>query len=160
MKKWIALLLALVSLCLGACGQRAEKDASLSVVIEEGEGFTVENNAQRVQPGEDAVFLLHLDRGISILSANYRGELEITEKDGVTELRLKDLRCPTRVRLQTASKKGQIRYEANGGAAADGSTSLVKNHSLTVHPRANTAIGTDLFSRDLSSSLPSASSAP
>ena len=148
MKKLLLLLVLLaLTLCLSACGS-AEKDNSLLVILEEGDGFSAQESALRVHPGEDAVFLLKMNRGISILSTDYRGQVEITEKDGLTELRLLELRYPTRVRLQTASKKGQIRYEANGGVAADGSTSLVKNYSLTVHPRANTALGTDLFSRE------------
>jgi hypothetical protein len=148
MKKLLLLLALLaLTLCLNACGS-AEKDDSLLVILEEGEGFSAQESALRVRPGEDAVFLLKMNRGISILSTDYRGKVEIAEKDGLTELRLLELHYPTRVRLQTASKKGQIRYEANGGAATDDSTSLVKNYSLTVHPRANTALGTDLFSRE------------
>ena len=148
MKKLLLFAAALVlTLCLSACGS-AEKDDSLLVLIEEGSGYSAEQYAQRVRPGEDAVFLLTMDRGISLLSADYRGKTEIAEKDGVTELRLLDVRFPARVRLETASKRGQIRYEANGGASADGSTSYLKSYSLTVHPRANTALGTELFSRD------------
>lgn len=148
MKKLLLLAAAMVlTLCLSACGS-TEKDDSLLVLIEEGVGFSAEQYALRVLPGEDAVFRLTMDRGISLLSADYRGKAEIAEKDGVTELRLLDVRFPARVRLETASKKGQLRYEANGGTAADGSTSYLKSHSLTVHPRANTALGTDLFTRE------------
>ena len=148
MKKLLLFATALVlMLCLSACGS-VEKNDSLLVLIEEGSGFSAEQYALRVHPGEDAMFLLTMDRGISLLSTDYRGETEILEKDGVTELRLLDVRFPTRVRLETASKRGQIRYEANGGVAKDGSTSYLKTYSLTVHPRANTALGTDLFTRD------------
>lgn len=147
MKKLLFVAALVLMLCLSACGS-AEKDDSLLVLIEEGSGFSAEQYAMRVHPGEDAVFLLTMDRGISLLSTDYQGKAEISEKDGVTELRLLDVRFPTRVRLETASKRGQIRYEANGGVAKDGSTSYLKTYSLTVHPRANTALGTDLFTRD------------
>ena len=147
MKKLLFVAALVLMLCLSACGS-AEKDDSLLVLIEEGSGFSAEQYAMRVHPGEDAVFLLTMDRGISLLSTDYRGKAEISEKDGVTELRLLDVRFPTRVRLDTASKRGQIRYEANGGVAKDGSTSYLKTYSLTVHPRANTALGTNLFTRD------------
>ena len=140
----LAALLMVVLLC--ACGG-AESDRSVSVVIEEGPGFTVDNNPQRVAPGEDAVFLLKLGRDAVLLSADYRGEYEITERDGVTELRLVEPRFPTRVRLQLAAKSGQIRYEANGGAAPDGGTAFTKSVSLSAHRRANTALGADVFSR-------------
>ena len=147
MKKLLFVAALVLMLCLSACGS-AEKDDSLLVLIEEGSGFSAEQYAMRVHPGEDAVFLLTMDRGVSLLSTDYRGKAEISEKDGVTELRLLDVRFPTRVRLDTASKRGQIRYEANGGVAKDGSTSYLKTYSLTVHPRANTALGTNLFTRD------------
>lgn len=147
-RKWIFLCLALLALCLCACGGAAENDERLLVLLEEGEGFSAELYSLRVSPGTDAVFQLQMDRGISLFSVDYRGETVVTEKDGFTELRLLDVRYPTRVKVQTVSKKGQIRYEANGGAAGDGSTSLLKNYSLTLHPRANTALGTDLFSRE------------
>ena len=147
MKKLLFVAALVLMLCLSACGS-AEKDDSLLVLIEEGSGFSAEQYAMRVHPGEDAVFLLTMDRGISLLSTDYQGKAEISEKDGVTELRLLDVRFPTRVRLDTASKRGQIRYEANGGVAKDGSTSYLKTYSLTVHPRANTALGTGLFTRD------------
>lgn len=147
MKKYILLCLALLALCLSGCGA-AEKDASLLFVIEEGTGFTVTNNAQRVQPGEDAVFLLQLEKGYALVGTDYRGNYAISEREEGTELRLRDARYPARVRLQLAYKKGQIRYEANGGAGAAGETSVVKSYSLTNHRRANTALGTELFARN------------
>ena len=149
MRKSLFLILALLPvLCLAACGEPKTEAESLLVLLEEGDGFSTEQYALRVLPGEDAVFLLQMDRGVSLLSVDYRGEAEISEQDGLTKLRLLQVRFPTRVRLQTASRRGQIRYEANGGVAADGSTSRLKNYSLTTHPRANTSLGTDLFSRE------------
>lgn len=148
MKKLLLFVAVLVlTLCFSACGS-AEKDDRLLVMIEEGSGFSARQYALRVRPGEDAVFLLTMDRGISLLSADYRGQTQIAEKDGMTELRLLDVRFPARVRLETASTRGQIRYEANGGVSGDGSTSFLKSYSLSAHPRANTALGTDLFTRE------------
>ena len=148
MKKLLLFALLALTLCLGACGSMEKKDDSLLVLLEEGEGFSAEQSSLRVRPGEDAVFLLHLDRGVSVFSTDYRGRTEIRETEEGTELRLIEVRYPVRIRLELASRRGQIRYEANGGAGADGGTSLTKNYSLTVHPRANTALGTDLFSRE------------
>lgn len=148
MKKLLLFAAVLVlTLCFSACGS-VEKDDRLLVMIEEGRGFSARQYALRVHPGEDAVFLLTMDRGISLLSADYRGQTQIAEKDGLTELRLLDVRFPARVRLETASARGQIRYEANGGVSGDGSTSWLKSYSLSAHPRANTALGTDLFTRE------------
>lgn len=143
MRKLWFLLAALLLLCLAACGEAKTESDGLLVLIEEGEGFSVENNAQQVAPGEDAVFYLHLMRGTALLGTDYSGPYEITEQDGQTVLRLKNLRYPTRVRLSLASKSGQILYEANDGSGA----SLLKSYSQTVHPRPNTALGTELFSR-------------
>ena len=67
MKKLLLLLVMLaLTLCLSACGS-AEKDNSLLVILEEGEGFSAQESALRVRPGEDAVFLLKMNRGISIM---------------------------------------------------------------------------------------------
>ena len=137
----------LLVLCLGGCIS-AEKDSSLLVILEQGEGFTAEESAVRVAPGEDAVFLLEVRRSVTILSVEYRGEYEITEKDGLTELTLHNVRYPTRAKLVLAAKNGSVRYEGNGGALEDGSGSFIKSYSLSAHPRANTALGTDQFSRD------------
>lgn len=58
MKKALLLLSALLlALCLAACGNGQRESSPVLVLIEEGEGFTVENNAQRVLPGGDAAFL-------------------------------------------------------------------------------------------------------
>ena len=62
----LAALLLVVLLC--ACGG-AEPDRSVSVMIEEGPGFTVDNNPQRVAPGEDAVFELVLEEDVMTLSS-------------------------------------------------------------------------------------------
>lgn len=156
MKKILLLTAILLIICVAAVllttyfstRSGVENDRSVTVVIEEGSGFSVENNALHVQPGEDAVFLLKLERGITLLSADYRGEYEISEKDGLTELTLRQVRFPTRLRLSLSAKSGQIRYWANGGTSPDGSESIVKSYSLTIHPRANTMIGIDTFSRD------------
>ena len=145
MKRGFFLLAALLlAVCLAACGGEG-RDGSVSVVIGEGAGFTAENNPQPVAPGEDAVFLLHLGRDTVLVSADYRGDYEITERDGLTELRLIRPRYPTRVRLELAVKSGQIRYEANGGVTPGGETFVMKSCSLSAHRRANTAIGTDTF---------------
>ncbi len=144
---FLILALALLTLCLSGCAS-TEKDGGLLVLLEEGEGFSAEENALRVTPGEDASFVLQVKKSVTVLSADYRGDYEIAEEDGQTRLTLRNVRYPTRVKLSLAAKSGQIRYEANGGATPDGGSSVVKSHSLSVHPRANTALGTDLFARD------------
>ena len=118
------------------------------MILEEGEGFSAEESALRVAPGEDAVFRLQVKKSVTILSADYRGDYEIAEQDGQTLLTLRSVQYPTRIKLRLAGKSGSIRYEANGGAAADGSTSALKSYSLSVHLRANTALGTDQFFRE------------
>ena len=148
MKKLLFFLpVLLLALCLGGCAG-AEKDSSLLVILEQGEGFSAEENALSVAPGEDAVFQLEVRKSVTILSVDYRGDYEIAEKDGVTELTLRNVQYPTRAKLVLAAKSGSVRYEANGGAADDGSGSFVKSYSLTAHLRANTALGTDQFFRD------------
>lgn len=138
MKKLIYLVLAMLLLC----GCAKEENTSVRIGILEGEGYTVRNNGQWVIPGEDAVFFLHMEPGLTVADTDHPGGHSLRISDGMLELTLKDVRYPARVRLELTDNFTTITYDPNGGDGTE--TTLV--YDLTHHARPNTAV--HLFTRD------------
>lgn len=148
MKK--AFLMAMCLACLIpllGCRQHYAADTVL-VFLEESYGCTVENNGQQVPVGDDAVFTLSLERGWSLADTDYSGAFDISVSDRTATLTLRDIRYPTRVCLRLASRYCTVTYAANGGQSIHGVLQESKTYDLTHHARPNTALGTDLFTRD------------
>lgn len=144
---WAALCLACL-VALPACGERAEPDTVL-VFLEEAQGCAVEDNGRRVAVGEDVVFTLRLDRGWSLTDTDYAGAFDISASERAATLTLRDVRYPARVRLRLASRYCTVTYEANGGQSVrGGALRESRTYDLTGHARPNTALGSDLFSRE------------
>lgn len=141
-KLLIWLLLAVLLLC--SCGGHGNPNREIKVCIEEGYGFSVEENGLSIQPGEDAQFVLRTQRGISITGADYAGEYQLSRKKGVTALTLKEVLFPTRIHLTVSSRYCTITYYPSGGQGAV----TEKTYDLSRHCRPNTSIGTDLFFRE------------
>lgn len=140
------LLLLPVLLLLLLLPASALSEGGVLVFIEEGEGFTVENNGQRVLPGEDAVFTVQMERGFILAGTDYAGESGIETEGRTVTLTLHCVTVPTRVRLVTSTKYCTVSYDANGGRSKAGETVLEKRYSLSAHPRPNTE--SILFERD------------
>ncbi len=138
--KAIALLLCLL-LVLSGCAT-AVNDQRVLVSIVETEGCTVEANGQRVLPGENAVFRLHLDRGLSLTGTDYPGHTRMEPKGQEVQLTLLGVCVPTRVHLELSHDSVQITYHPNGAEGA----AVTESRSLSIHKRPNTA--TDLFARE------------
>lgn len=145
--KHFCLLLALFLLLTG-CARAPETQAML-VFIEDAEGCIVENNGQYILPGEDAVFHLRFDYGLSLAGTDYGGKFRTETNQRSITLTLEDVRCPTRVQLQLTYNYAEITYHANGGYALHSTEAQTTiNYSLHNHTRPNTDIGTDLFARE------------
>ena len=145
--KRICLFLSLL-LVLPGC-TKVPQDNSILVFIEEVEGCTVDNNGQRVAPGENAVFTLTFDSGIGLAGTDYSGKTRTETNHRTVTLTLEDVRRPTRVRLSLTHDYVDITYHANGGYAlhsADSQSTVT--YSLNNHTRPNTDTGTDLFVRE------------
>ena len=142
MPLFLALLLAL-SLPLPAAAQ----ETRILVFVEEGSGFHAAENGLRIEPGEDAVFTLEMDRGVILAGTDYAGEVSTEVQGRTVILTLHQVLYPTRVRLSLSTRYCTILYDANGGTPRSGTeTTVEKRFSLSTHPRPNTE--TDLFVRD------------
>lgn len=149
MKPVIAVVLILTAiLSLPGCAG-PKKDNRVLVSIEETEGFTVENNGILVYPGEDAVFTITLDYGLSLAGTDYNGKSRMETTRRTTTLTLEDIRYPTRVHLSLTRDYVEITYHANGGTPIhNAEDQITESYSLSNHSRPNTDTGTDLFARE------------
>lgn len=117
---------------------------TILVSIEEGTGFTVEQNGLRIFPGEDAVFTLTMDSGSSLLDTDYPGETNITQENRTVTLTLRNVNYPVRIHLSISTKYARIAYQPNGGSGEP----IEKRYSMTTHPRPNTESGRNMFTRE------------
>lgn len=152
---FIAFVGALTCLCLVACGtEQQKKTVEFTVVIVDGEGFSVENNGIRVPRGGDAEFKIRLDAMRDIFSVDcedYSERVEVVESDGAavwySHLTVKNVRSNMRVKITTGNPfdESEIRidYILLGGAFSNGRTVKHEYPDLTYRLRANTDIGAD-----------------
>lgn len=144
---WI-LLFCIGIICCAGCGSCGEEEI-IQVSILETDGISVSDNGRLISPGDDAVFHLRIPEGFAPVSTDYAGVYEFGESGNTVILTLRDVRVPTRVRLELVSKSYTILYQANGGIGISESLeSIPVSYSLTHHARPNTSIGTDLFQRE------------
>ena len=139
----------ILCLFLAGCDAPPVSEPLILVSIVEGEGYTVENNGQLVQPGQDAVFVLNFDRGISMTDTDYPGNAQIDVQGRTVTLTLEDIRYPARVKPKLSFRYAQLTYHANGGYPLRSvDDQFTRSVSLDVHTRPNTEIGTDQFARN------------
>lgn len=144
---WIGLICFLCG-----CGKRSEvpEEKFCNVVVEQGEGFVVENDVQSVSRGSDAVFEIALEKGCKIVSADYQNYTLEPAKDGESvHLTIHQVKYPVVVTLTCKRSDGMILYDANGGeTSGDEASHIVEVPVFKNHLRVNTSISTDLFQRD------------
>ena len=149
MKKYLLfVILACAVLLLSACaGQRNE--TAVSVLIEDGEHYTVDVALVSLEPGDYASFYIKTDPDYAVTAADYDGNYTLTRTRGMTKLVLENVQRPARVRLTLSRDFRTIRYEANGGAPVSGiDRSVSVTYSVKDHLRPNVSVGTDLFARE------------
>ena len=140
-KNVLALAVLLVFLLAG-CGDVAVNNRCIPVGIELSPEFTVENNSQFVQPGEDAVFYLKFAEGITVKETDYAGEYTLTLEDGKVKLTLKEVRYPTRLVVELTDSFVTITYDPNMVGEK-----ITIPYDTSLRSRPNTANSIDLFSR-------------
>ena len=152
------------------CGKRVleEKDFC-HLVLEEGEGFLVEESALSVERGKDAAFEMILEDGYELRNVKYGDDREAGsdahnysvryDRDGkALTLTLYGVRYSETVQARVEKSDWVIRYHANGGRRCesremadedgkDGRGDEVSAAVVRSHLRPNTSIGTDLFER-------------
>lgn len=127
------------------CGCEAYPNESrVQVSIVETDGCVVANNGIRIEPGQNAVFMLDLEYGYSLTGTDYAGIYRTATKGTRLELTLENIQYPTKIRLQLTNRYCSITYDPNGGS---GSPQTV-TYDTSIHLRPNTATGYDLFFRD------------
>ena len=141
---FILLFALFLPLLLSACHESPPPETQIQVNILETEGFTVENNGQYIQPGEDAVFLLHMDSGYSIADTDYTGIYRAVTKGRSIELTLEEVQYPSHISLNLTSRFCSITYLPNGGEGDEATVT----YDTSVHLRPNTSIGTNMFVRE------------
>lgn len=152
---FIALIASLCGLLLFACDTPKDKSVEFTVVIVDGEGFSVENNGVRVKRGENAVLKILLDDRRDIFSVDcddYTLEyLDMTDSDAASwhvNMTVNNVRRNMRISITTGNPfdKDEIRidYFLMGGTLANGGIVKRVYPDLTYHLRANTDIGTDI----------------
>ena len=145
--KQICLFLILCLILTGCAGGVSE--SPVLVFIEEIDGCTVENNGQRIAPGEDAVFTLHFDYGIALAGTDYDGTVHTETDRRTVTLTLVNVTRPTRVKLSLTHNYAGITYHACGGTALHSvEDHITRSYSLSTHIRPNTETGADLFRRE------------
>lgn len=138
MKRILYAILAMLLLC--GCAEKGSDAVQISIL--EADGFTVENNGQWVRPGEDAVFRIAMDPGLTVADTDHPGGHRVRMDGSILELTLKNAQYPARIRLELTENFTTITYVPNGGDGQE--TTLI--YDLTNHARPNTQI--DLFTRD------------
>ena len=145
MKRGLSFALgALLLLLLSGCGQNPVPETGILVNIRESAGFTVQNNGQRIQPGEDAVFLLNTDPGFAIVSADYEGSYYTYVGNGQTVLTLEDVQYSTHVSLELSDHHVSINYDPNGGTGP----TITIAYDTAIRSRPNTMNADNRFVRE------------
>ena len=149
MKRILCLLLSVITVLLLSSCAAQRTDTLVSVLIEDGENYRVDEALVSLKPGDYACFYVKTDPDYAVVATDYRGKYSLTRTRGMTKLILEDVRVPTRVRLELSRDFRTIQYEANGGEALTGrGRSVTETYSVTEHRRPNVSIGTDLFARE------------
>lgn len=153
-KRLSRLVVLLLALCVLASGcAQAEQQNKVKVSIVDSVLFTAENAVGNVEKGEDFIALLSLRAGYEFVSCDY-SDYKASEKDGKTQLTLRNVVRPSRVTVKCQKKEVQnavtidlkcaVRYDFNGGKDADGSGTRTVRYSLTAHHRPNTINGANV----------------
>lgn len=154
-KRGIMLLVFILSAIIapGCGGRRAKAADECHIVMEEGEGYTIENPAQTVKRGDDAVFTLVMEDGYEwdtqkSMCSPY--EVRRDEAEHKWYVTVKNVRYSEAMRAFVKKCDRIITYFANGGDRLDGKSAKegVKGPACAEHLRPNTSIGTELFERE------------
>lgn len=145
MRKMRCLALAvLLLMLLSGCDRDPVPDTEILVNLRESEGFTVLNNGQRIQPGEDAVFRLRMEEGIAVVAADYDGGYYTYVENGETILTLEAVPYSTHVSLELSDSYVYVSYDANGGTGP----AVTVAWDTTLSPRPNTLNADNRFVRE------------
>ena len=144
MKQKLCFLFVILCLLLSGCGQKPVPETAILVNVRETEGFTVLNNGQRIQPGENAVFQLRTDAGLAVVDTDYDGNYYTYVENGQTFLTLEAVPYSTHVGLELSDSYVYVSYDANGGTGP----AVTVAWDTTLRPRPNTLSADNRFARE------------
>lgn len=140
-KTLFVFLLSLLTVLWGCGGTQTAADTRIKVSILTGEGYSVHNNGQMIEPGDDVEFVMSVASGYGLDFVDYDGQYECRVEDGKLYLTLKAVEYPAQIRLHMTKQYGKVIYDPNGGEEDP----VIKFYGESVHKRPNTENGTKLF---------------
>lgn len=159
----VLLFISLLCLTAAGCGRKTDRIDKITdkntdfchIVLEQGEGFCVENPAQTVRRGSDATFKLQLEDGYEwnrdAKDSQLSSYVLSYDKSGKKiEITVKNVQYSESFQAFVKKSGKKIRYYANGGVRTDGRQPAKEAEvpAASSHARPNTAVGTDLFKRE------------
>lgn len=145
------IFLFLMVVGMTGCGQQnIEEDKLCHIVLEDGEGYRVQDPVRTVEPGSDVSFLVNMEDSWQLLGTDYHGKTDITSENNTKEVKIvfHEVNYSESICIQAEKGKYEILYDANGGQSLSEKSGRVSICYRGTHQRINTSIGTDLFSRD------------
>lgn len=134
-----ALLLCFLLLC--SCGKTDGRTFYCQVVLEEGQGFTCQDDVLTVLPGQDAVFSIQCADGYFVTGADC-GDYDLAPNaNGGVTLTVRRVRYSTVVSLAVERSDKVLRFDINDGSGQP----PIELPVTASHLRWNTA--TDIFTR-------------
>lgn len=153
----IAIFFAVSLLCTG-CGRSASSlfvpahgGRAIRVIIEENPQIQTESSVLSAEEGSDLQFMITAAEHCTVRGTDYRDYSLDDNGDGQYTCTLHNVCYDTVVSILTEENPYTIRYEANGGTAADSSGLTGPSAEVSYpasHLRVNTEQGTHLFRRE------------
>lgn len=104
-RKLYSVIVLLLTICVFLCGcTQTERQNKVRVSIVDSVLFKAENTAAEIERGRDFKTVLSLRAGYEFVSCDY-SDYAATEKDGKTELTLKNIERPSRVTVTCKKKR-------------------------------------------------------
>lgn len=144
MRRYTAILLALMLVILAGCGAPApDFSGMICAVILDQDHLSVQEPIRWVKYGSDATYSIQAEVGYEILYTDYEN-YTLQQENNTYLLTLHDITVPVRVSLQVQKAQAVICYHACGGTLTHSDDDCYyENYDLTYRKRANTALGTD-----------------
>lgn len=146
-------MLIAAALVLAFWGRRAasapDHSGTVLVAVLDHAHVQTEEPVRTVTYGGSVEFILNLDVGWSVSSADYPDHSITPYGANSALLRLDNVTAPVRVGLEVSKAQAVICYHAAGGRVLDAEEDVYyENYDLTYHKRANTSLGYGKLQRE------------
>lgn len=114
------------------------------VSVAEGSHFTITNNGQSVERGQEVTFELFSEEGYALTEVDYAGTYRLWQEGERILLTLEEVRYPTQIHVTLSNQFFCLTYDPNGGEGEP----FTLRQEKKFHLRPNTSIGTELLPRE------------